>query len=175
MQPEAASRSRLREAVLPFYVLHQTVILSVGYLLVPSPLGDPLNVRIAPFALAIAMALPDANTKAGGPFHPLSSFRPSGISNHHFQTNFRACAAHLHIIDISAYWPTPFPCEFQPLELVRRLTVPCPTPDLRQFLLTTAQESLISVVNFDYTVVSHLFLWKPRPLAQSRDRVEEAT
>jgi glucans biosynthesis protein C len=46
------------EAVLPFYILHQTVIICVGYFVVQQPIPDPLKfVVIAVSSFAIIMAL----------------------------------------------------------------------------------------------------------------------
>jgi glucan biosynthesis protein C len=46
------------EAVLPFYILHQTVLLSVGYFVVPWPIPDVLKwLVIATSSLAIIMGL----------------------------------------------------------------------------------------------------------------------
>ncbi len=56
------------EAVLPFYILHQPVILIVGYLIIPLPLSIPAKyLIIAPLAFGITLALYELGVRRVNP------------------------------------------------------------------------------------------------------------
>ena len=58
LNADSPSRSRLNEGVLPFYILHQPVLLSVGYFVVRWQIPDPLKwlvIAVVSFAVIVGM------------------------------------------------------------------------------------------------------------------------